>query len=137
MASERRYVSAMRAIDTNVLVRILTRDDVRQAGVADAFIERGAWVSILALAEATWVLSAVYDRTPKEIATAIEMLLHHEALSLQDPDMVSAALKTFRKRQTLGYSDCLLLEIARKAGHLPLGTFDRGLAKLEDTQALS
>jgi predicted nucleic acid-binding protein len=31
----------------------------------------------------------------------------------------------------LGFSDCLVLETARKAGHLPLGTFDRDLAKLD------
>jgi len=36
----------------------------------------------------------------------------------------------------LGFSDCLVLEIARKAGHLPLGTFDRGLAKLNGTKKL-
>jgi len=45
----------MRAIDTNVLVRLITRDDSRQAAAAEAFVENGAWVSVLALAEATWV----------------------------------------------------------------------------------
>jgi predicted nucleic acid-binding protein len=33
-------------------------------------------------------------------------------------------------------SDCLVLEIARKAGHLPLGTFDKALGKLEGAQAV-
>jgi predicted nucleic acid-binding protein len=42
----------MNAADTNIVVRILTRDDERQAAVADRFIEGGAWVSTLALAEA-------------------------------------------------------------------------------------
>jgi predicted nucleic acid-binding protein len=36
----------------------------------------------------------------------------------------------------LGFSDCLILQLARKAGHLPLGTFDRGLSKLEGAQKL-
>jgi predicted nucleic acid-binding protein len=36
----------------------------------------------------------------------------------------------------LGFSDCLVLEIARKAGHLPLGTFDRNLSKLDGAQKL-
>lgn len=31
----------------------------------------------------------------------------------------------------MSFSDCLVLEVARKAGHLPLGTFDRDLAKLD------
>jgi len=49
---------------------------------------------------------------------------------------VRAALDHFRAKPALGFSDCLVLEIARKAGHLPLGTFDRGLAKLEGVKRL-
>jgi predicted nucleic-acid-binding protein len=55
----------MRAVDTNVLVRLITRDDTRQAASADLFVQRGAWVSILALAEATWVLATVYERSAR------------------------------------------------------------------------
>lgn len=124
----------MRAIDTNVLVRLITRDDSRQAAAADAFIERGAWVSMLALTEAMWVLGAVYELSAAEIATAVEMLLDHEHLTVQDSDVVMAALKTFRSRPSLGLSDCLMLQLARKAGHLPLGTFDRSLAKIEGAE---
>lgn len=49
----------MRAVDTNVLVRLITRDDAKQTAAAEAFVERGAWVSLLVLAEATWVLGTV------------------------------------------------------------------------------
>jgi predicted nucleic-acid-binding protein len=126
----------VRAVDTNVLVRIVTRDDARQVASADEFVASGAWVSVLALAEAAWVLEAVYDRTAGEIATAVEMLLNHKNLTLQDPDVVAAALEHFRARSALGYTDCLLLEIARKAGYLPLGTFDRDLSKLDGATRL-
>jgi len=121
-------------VDTNVLVRLITRDDVRQAASADAFIRKGAWVSLLALTEAVWVLAAVYERKAAGLATAIEMLLNHEHLVLQDADAVEAALDLFRSRPSLGFSDCLMLQVARKAGHLPLGTFDRGLGKIEGAQ---
>jgi len=57
-------------------------------------------------------------------------------LTLQDADAVALALDHFRSRPSLGFSDCLVLEIARKAGHLPLGTFDRNFAKLDGTQRL-
>lgn len=126
----------MRAIDTNVLVRLIARDDAKQAAAAEAFIAGGAWVSHLVLAETAWVLDAVYGLDAKQIATAIEMLLIHHELALQDEDVVTAALDHFRKKPTLGFSDCLVLEIARKAGHLPLATFDRDLAKLEAVQKL-
>src|SRR5271168_2111709 len=114
----------MPAVDTNVLVRLLTRDDARQAAAADVFVQNGAWVSVLALAEATWVLTSVYGRNASALAGAIEMLLDHKTLTLQDSDAVAEALELFRLRPTLGFSDCLMLKLAKKAGHLPLGTFD-------------
>ena len=126
----------MRAVDTNVLVRLITRDDSRQVAAAETFIARGAWVSHLVLAEASWVLMSVYDRGPDEIATAVEMLLNHQHLTMQDADIVAAAVERFRKRLAPGFSDCLVLEVARKAGHLPLGTFDRDLSKLDGVERL-
>jgi len=130
------FGNAMRAVDTNVLVRLVTRDDVKQAARADDFVASGAWVSHLVLAETTWVLSAVYELKADVIATAIEMLLNHEALSIADPEVVRAALDHFRRTPTLGFSDCLILEVARAAGHLPIGTFDRALGRLPGAQRL-
>ena len=124
----------MRAVDTNILVRLITRGDAAQVAAAERFVEKGAWVSHLALAEFAWVLDAVYARTAEETATAIALLLDHRELTLQDPDVVSAALEKFRSRPAVGFSDCLLLEIARRAGHLPLGTFDRDLGRLDGAQ---
>jgi predicted nucleic-acid-binding protein len=126
----------MRAVDTNVLVRLITRDDLRQARSADRFVEKGAWVSVLALAEATWVLGTVYEFSAADLATALQMLLNHKDLTLQDPDVVAAALDLFRSRPALGFSDCLMLHLARKAGHSPLGTFDRALGKTAGAQKL-
>lgn len=126
----------MRAIDTNALVRIIARDDPRQARAADAFADKGAWVSVLALAEASWVLTSVYGLSAAELATSIRMLLDHEHLTLQDPEVVEAALATFRAKPSVGFSDALLLELARRAGHLPLGTFERNLGRLDGAEKL-
>ena len=46
----------MRAVDTNVLVRLVTRDDPKQVRAAEAFVANGAWVPHLVLVEAMWVL---------------------------------------------------------------------------------
>lgn len=119
----------MRAIDTNLLVRLITRDDLKQLRAAEEFIAKGAWVSHLVLVETLWVLDAVYQSTSEQIATAVEMLLNHKELTLQDSDVVAAALDQFRSRPSVGFSDCMVLEVARKAGHLPVGTFDKALSK--------
>lgn len=126
----------MRAIDTNVLVRLITRDDAHQAAAADKFVEKGAWVSVLALAESTWVLASVYELKPKKLAQAIEMLLNHRNLALQYSETVAVALDLFRATPRLGFSDCLMLQLARREGHLPLGTFDRNLGKIDGAQRL-
>ncbi len=126
----------MRAVDTNVLVRLATRDDEQQTAKAEAFVAEGAWIPQIVLVEAMWVLASVYELGPEKIATAVEMFLNHRDLSVQDADVVAAALEHFRNRPALGFSDCLILEVARKAGHLPLGTFDRELGKLPGAQKL-
>jgi predicted nucleic-acid-binding protein len=126
----------MRAVDTNVLVRILARDDPKQVRVADEFVAAGAWASLLALAETMWVLTTVYERDAAEIGASVVQLLNHKDLILQDREVVAAALETFRSRPALGFTDCLLLEVARKAGHLPLGTFDRNLSKIDGAEKL-
>jgi predicted nucleic-acid-binding protein len=126
----------MRAVDTNVLVRLVTRDEAAQAMAGEAFVAAGAWVSQLVLMETIWVLSSVYGLQPERIATAIEMLLNHQSLTVQEPETVGAALAQFRRRPSLGFSDCLILEAARKHGHLPLGTFDWELSKLDGTMKL-
>jgi predicted nucleic-acid-binding protein len=126
----------MLAIDTNVLVRLLVQDDAKQVKTAEQFIAKGAWVSHVVLAEALWVLESVYDRSAQHLMMALTLMLTHESLVLQDADTVSAALVHFKSKPKLGFSDCLVLEIARKAGHVPLGTFDKALSKLNNAQGL-
>lgn len=126
----------MRAVDTNVLLRLVTGDDPKQAAAAEKFVASGAWVSLLVLAETVWVLATIYERDAAAIARTLDTLLEHKDLTLQDADVVETALGHYRKRPALGFSDCLVLEIARKAGHSPLGTFDRDFARLEGVTRL-
>jgi len=126
----------MHAIDANVLVRLLVRDDPRRLDLAEKFVVQRVWVSHVVLVETIWVLDAVYERSAQQIGAAVERLLAHADLTVQDADVVAAALGQFRAKPALGFSDCLALEIARKAGHLPLGTFDRRLGKVGGAQRL-
>lgn len=126
----------MRAVDTNVLVRLVTGDDEKQEIVARAFVQSSVWVSHLVLAETAWVLADTYSLDHDEIAATIDMLINHQSVTLQEADVVVNALDQYRRRPSLGFSDCMVLEIARKAGHLPLGTFDRNLSKIDGAERL-
>lgn len=126
----------MHAADTNLIVRLIARDDAARVKRAEAFAASGAWVSHVVLVEVVWVLSTVYERTPDEIAATIDVLLNHRQLTLQEPEVVAAALAEFRGRPSVGFSDCLIVQTARKAGHLPVGTFDRSLGKLDGAERL-
>jgi predicted nucleic acid-binding protein len=70
------------------------------------------------------------------LATAVENFLDHQNLVVQDSGTVAAALDRYRKNPALGCPDCLILEVAREAGHLPLGTFDPELSELDGAQKL-
>jgi predicted nucleic-acid-binding protein len=126
----------MLAVDTNVLVRLIARDEPTQVRVAEEFVSRGAWISHLVLAETVWVLDSVYGLSRDKLTVAVEMLLNHRELTLQDSEVVSEALENYRKRTAVDFSDCLVLGIAKKAGHMPIGTFDRDFAKMEGIQRL-
>ena len=126
----------MKSVDTNILVGLLTRDTPDQTARAEDFIAHGAWVSHLVLVETIWVLESVYRLDDNALAKAIEMLLEHAQLIIQDTNVVQLALKHFRQHSSVDFSDCLILETAKKAGHAPLGTFDQALAKVDGATAV-
>ena len=127
----------MRAADTNVLVRLIARDDAKQVVAAEEFVAKGAWVSLLVLQETMWVLERAYDLTRAQQATVLTLLLEHESLVIEAANVVQDSLADFRNSTRVGFSDCLILANTRAHGHTPLGTFDRKLAKLPDTESLA
>jgi predicted nucleic-acid-binding protein len=84
----------MRAVDTNVLIRLVTRDDPKQVAAAEAFVATGAWASHLVLVETLWVLESVYDLDAKRCATAIDMLLNHTS-RFKIPTLLRRRSRTF------------------------------------------
>lgn len=126
----------MRAVDTNVLVRLFVADDPKQTSQAINFIGNGVWVSHLVLAETIWVLASFYSLDRESQARAVEMVLSNKSLTLQDRDVVADALSLFLRHRGVKFSDCLIISTARKRGHTPLGTFDVKLAKIEGAASI-
>ena len=84
------------------------------------------------LAETTWVVRSVYG-SASQLAASVLMILSEKHVTLEDPEVVEAALDLSRSRAALKFSDCVILHWARKAGHLALGTFDGELGNVSGT----
>lgn len=126
----------MRAIDTNILLRIVTHDDPRQARAAADCVAKGAWVSHVVFAETAWLLTSLYGLSRTALADVLSKLLDHVSIVIQEADVVEAALDLYRANKKVEFADCLLLEVARKAGHAPVSTFDRALAKVDGVELI-
>jgi len=129
----------MQAVDTNVLVRALTGDDLRQSPAAEAFIRdhTPVWVSHVVLVETVWVLESVYVCGKPQVVKAMTRIIDNKDLILEEPAVVRAALALYQSNRKVHFEDCMILEIARRAGHQPLATFDKALGKLPGAHSVS
>jgi predicted nucleic-acid-binding protein len=126
----------MLAIDTNVLVRLVIQDDVKQYNKALVAVKGGAWVSHVVLIETLWVLSNLYELKDAQLKKILRIFLTHEHITLEDRAVVELALLDFEENSKVGFVDCLILAIARQQKKLPLLTFDKALSRLRDTKIL-
>ena len=116
----------MVAVDTNVLVRFLVRDDASQAARAEELVRDSAiWISKTVLLETEWVLRSLYEFTPQSLAGALRALAGLGTVFLEDAGAVAKALDWFE--QGLDLADALHLASAGNAKQF--ATFDRKLAR--------
>ncbi len=120
----------MIGLDTNVLVRYLTRDDESQYRATMKLLTRKSarfFVADLVLVETDWVLSSLYDWTRDEIADAFARLLQVHNLQFEDEDRIRHSLGAVRRGADL--SDELLIAMSRNLGCREFATFDTAVAK--------
>ena len=125
----------MIALDTNVLVRYLVRDDVEQAEAARSLLEsltvnRPGYVCREVTVEIVWVLERAYGYSRDQIATILEELVATEELIIEATDDVGRAASSYRTGGA-GFSDLMILAAAEQVGARPLYTFDQKAARLE------
>ena len=83
----------MIAVDTNILVRLLTDDDPKQAADAGALVAANpVWIAKTVLLETIWVLRSQYGFGDHSIRQAIAELLGLDNIQVEDPAQVAAAL---------------------------------------------
>jgi predicted nucleic-acid-binding protein len=131
----------MIAIDTNVLARLLLRDDEAQYLAAKRLFDQQAaetgsiWVSDVVLAELVWVLSRMAGQDRAAITRALTVLSKHATVQLESPAVVRAAIALYAAGPA-DFADCLLAVQARDAGAEKLHTFDRKMRSLPGVSLL-
>ena len=122
----------MIALETNVLVRLVIRDDDAQSDAAERVVRRSArtdealYVADAVLCEFTWTLQAVYKVARRDVAAALQQLLESDRFQFEDRSGVERAVQAFRDRKG-GFADSLIRERALAAGASAVVTFDRAL----------
>lgn len=131
----------MRGLDTNVLVRYLTRDDPAQFRRAEAAVAElvaagePARLDEIVLCELTWVLQSGYGLARAAVADSLDALLETAQFVIEDRDTVRAAVEHFRAGPG-DFSDYLLGLRNRNAGCADTATFDRKLRAAEGFRLL-
>jgi predicted nucleic-acid-binding protein len=116
-------------VDTNILVRYLTKDDEQQWEQAVEIIEGGepCFVANIVLCELVWVLRGKpYEFNRQEISQTIEMMLQCAVFELENRSVVYQALQRF-KQGSADFSDYLIGAVAQQSGCTTTATFDRKL----------
>jgi predicted nucleic-acid-binding protein len=122
----------MIALDTNVLVRYLTRDDVQQFQEASALLlglekhQQSAYLSAITLCETVWVLARAYKIERTQIVVALEKILATSLFTIDDKDAVREALELYRDGKG-DFADYLVGIRARQDGCSTMATFDEAL----------
>ena len=123
----------MLALDTNVLVRYLAQDDVKQSALASLLIEKRlsatqpGFISLVALLETVWVMESRYGADTAAVAAILGDLLETAHLAVQDAQAVRQAVALYREG-AVDLHDCLILTLAQQRG-ATVQTFDTKAAK--------
>jgi predicted nucleic-acid-binding protein len=124
----------MKAIDTNVIVRFLAKDDESQSSVVRGYFESLAaageqcLVLNVVVLELVWVLESVYGYARDDVAIALTALIETPCMRLENASAVRAVVNDIRTTR-LDISDLLIGHLARGMECSEVLTFDRGASK--------
>lgn len=129
------------AFDTNVVVRLIVRDDETQCRLAErtfraAVAAGGAWIGSVVLVEVSWVLRVAYKFDRATIADAVRRLASTDGVHIEDAAATELALRSYESGSA-DFSDFFILESARRGGALPLHTFDERLSRTDGAKLIA
>lgn len=125
----------MIAVDTNVIVRFLVRDDEKQAETVRRRLKQAEktrerlLIPLLVVLETIWVLESAYDKTRSEIVNSIRDMRQMPVFDFEADDVVEHLLADSDDSRA-DLADILIAHAAQAAGCDNGITFDKGAAKL-------
>ena len=125
----------MIALDTNVIVRFLVRDNEEQAETARKRLKQAEkdrerlLVPLLVVLETIWVLESAYDKTRSEILDSIRDMRQMPVFEFEADGVVERLLADGKKYKA-DLADILIAHSAHATGCENGLTFDRIAAKL-------
>jgi predicted nucleic-acid-binding protein len=132
----------MIAVDTNVIIRFLVRDDAHQAELVYKIFKNAEkkgdvlFVSLLVALEMIWVLESVYAFGRSEILDSFDDLLSMPVLEFESKKAVRNFIALSRKTE-IDLPDMLIAAAAANSGCDHVLTFDRKAAKSEFFRLIS
>jgi len=130
------------AVDTNVLVRYLVRDDDRQYKAARRLVDQASvegepiFILLVAIMETEWVLRSFYKLDKASIAQAFAQLLETRDVVVEEPATLEEALYVWAQHPAAEFADCLLTARSAQAGRSRFLTSDVRASKLPGAQWL-
>lgn len=130
------------AIDTNVLVRLLVRDDENQFEAAKRLVDQAeesgepVLIVLCALLETEWVLRSRYKLDKTSIANAFMQLLESSGVDFEHEPTVEEALYVWTQHPRADFADCLQAARAAHLGRSRFVTFDAIAAQLPRGEVL-
>ncbi len=125
----------MTALDTNVIVRFLVRDDEKQAEAARKRLKQAETrrerlkIPLLVVLETIWVLESAYDKTRAEILDSIRDMRQMPVFDFEADSAIEGLLKDGPKYRA-DLADIMIAHAAEAIGCDAGITFDKGAAKL-------
>ena len=125
----------MTALDTNVIVRFLVRDDEKQAETARKRLKQAEkdrerlLVPLLVVLETIWVLESAYNKTRPEILDSIRDMRQMPVFDFEADGVVERLLGDGGTYKA-DLADILIAHSAQATGCENGLTFDKGAAKL-------
>jgi predicted nucleic-acid-binding protein len=120
------------SFDTNVLLRWLLQDDMRQAKIVDEFLEskslKRVHISDLVIAESVWVMQSVYRLSREEIAESLSIILDYPKF-ISNKILFRSVIELYTQNVGISFADCMISLYASINNTGPLFTFDEKLTK--------